>query len=101
MIIDTPGNITKQFKKQLFAIRSNDMYNLLFDLRNYDNMHSINAFGQYLHYTDKEELLGTDTIFEFLKRKKHKNIEIKPIQATIEDCFIELMSKEKNQHSIV
>jgi hypothetical protein len=29
---------------------------------------------------------------DFLKKNKHESIEITPIEATIEDCFMELMN---------
>ncbi len=91
MSIDTPENITNQFNKTLYSIKTENKYQLLQDLKNYKNQNSVNAFGQFIHYTDKLEKLKIDDIKDYLKEKKHTNIEVKIIKANIEDCFIELM----------
>lgn len=90
--INTPENITKQFSKTLFSIKTDDKYQLINDLRNYEYQNSVNAFGQFIHYTDKDDARKIDDIKKYLKDKKHTNIELKIIKANIEDCFIELMS---------
>ena len=96
MSIDTPSNIIEQFDLKIFAIKSEDMYHLIKDLREYPDARSVFLFGQYIHYTDKSvEFVGTK-IQKYLLEKGHKNIEIMLIKANIEDCFMELMSKNEN-----
>ncbi|MCD4794412.1 MAG: ABC transporter ATP-binding protein [Bacteroidales bacterium] len=93
MSIDTPENITNQFEKILFSIKADNKFKLIKDLRDYEYQNSVNAFGQFIHYTDKSENRKIDDIKYYLKEKKHTNIEVKIIQANIEDCFIELMKE--------
>ncbi len=53
--IDTPAQITKAFGKKLFAVRGEDMYKLLLNLRKYPSVDTVFPFGQELHYTDKND----------------------------------------------
>ncbi|MDD5571533.1 MAG: ABC transporter ATP-binding protein [Bacteroidales bacterium] len=91
--IDRPQNITKQFNRTLIAIRSNQMYKLINDLRGLENTYSVYPFGDFLHYTSKENKINANELFEFLKKNEHKDVEIKEIEANVEDCFIELTKK--------
>lgn len=92
MTIDTPKGITDRFKSTLFAVRSDDMYQLIKDLRTLNGVADCYAFGEYAHlkWLDDSES-SNHLVREFLQAKNHQNIEIKPAEATIEDCFIELM----------
>lgn len=92
--IETPNNVTKQFKKELFQIKTDKKYKLLNDLRKYQHTNSVNSFGQYLHYTDNRNDFDKQEVITFLKDNNHKNIEIKNIEPNIEDCFIDLMRAE-------
>ncbi|PRD46514.1 ABC transporter ATP-binding protein [Sphingobacterium haloxyli] len=92
MSIDTPKNIIAQFPNHLFAVRSDNMGNLLKDLRKAKIIKSCNAFGAYHHVTfhdDSPEM--KEKLMRVLEEKKHTNIELKPVTPTIEDCFIYLM----------
>lgn len=89
--INTPENITQQFKKTLFSVKTDNKFNLIKDLRNYKYQNSVNAFGQFVHYTDISENQKSEIIKAYLKEQNHKNIEVKIIKPGIEDCFIELM----------
>ena len=91
--VDKPKSIISKFNKQLLAIKTNQMYKLILDFREYENTDSIYPFGEYLHFTSKQEPINTDEITTFLKSRNHENIEIKEIEANIEDCFIELINK--------
>ena len=91
MKIDTPKNITKEFSKNLYTIKSNSKYKLIQDLRKYEDAYSVNAFGQYVHYADKSESKDPKEIEKYLKNLQHKNIEVNLIEPSIEDCFMELM----------
>lgn len=91
MEIDTPEKITGSFKRRLISIKSDNIYKLLKDLRQYPETYSVFPFGQTVHYTNKAEKINIEKISEYLKSKNHKNLEIKHIKANIEDCFMELM----------
>lgn len=105
MAIDTPEQIVENFPKPLFAAKSDDIYKLLQDLRNDPEIESCFAFGENIHFTlvDNRQLtkdnsmnsgeLTMDNLEKRLKESGHKNLTIKQITPTIEDCFIRLMEK--------
>jgi len=92
MSIDTPGNIIGQFNKHLWAVRSEEMYRLLKDLKNYPNTESCNSFGEYHHLVLKNDEMAEDGVLKYLQEHGHEHIDIKPAQPNIEDCFMQLMN---------
>jgi ABC-2 type transport system ATP-binding protein len=92
MGVAPPAEIAAGFDKPLLAVRSDDMYQLIQDLRRFEAAHSAYPFGEYVHLALKAPL-WPEAIFAFLSAEGHRNIEIRPAQPTIEDAFMELMSK--------
>jgi ABC-2 type transport system ATP-binding protein len=91
--IDTPQGIINSFGEKLYAIRSDKPYQLLQDLRQYENTASCFAFGEYFHLTFKnKEEAERKKLVEYLEGKGHKAIELKETAPTIEDCFIKLLN---------
>ena len=90
MSIDTPGGIIKKFGKELFAVRASNMLHLLNDLKNFEEAKDVYPFGGYHHvvmkHEHKEEMLRN-----YLSKFSDHNLEIKPVQPDIEDCFMALM----------
>ncbi|MCB0564052.1 MAG: ABC transporter ATP-binding protein [Phaeodactylibacter sp.] len=91
--IDEPGGIVSAFDKPLLAVRTNDMYRLIQDLREFESAHSAFPFGEYVHLALRNSI-WPEAIHAYLAGKEHTGIEIKPAQATIEDAFMELMTQE-------
>lgn len=92
MSIETPENIVKQFKGQLWAVRSADMYRLLKDIKNYSNTKSCNSFGEFHHLLLNNNDTSEKDILDYLHEHQHKEIVLKQTQPNIEDCFMQLMS---------
>lgn len=92
--IDTPENIVGQFADILWAAKSDNMHKLLEDLRNDEQVKSSFAFGNSIHVTVENGQLTVDSLKKYLIERGHKNIEIQPIQPTIEDCFMELSNTQ-------
>ena len=91
--IDTPENITNQFPQKLYAIKASKMSKLLHDLREHENIKSCNAFGEYHHITFKTgDDINKTTLINYLSSKGQKDVELKVVTPTIEDCFIKLMN---------
>lgn len=90
--IETPDNIMGAYPDLLYAIKAENMYALLKSIATYDKTISSYAFGEYAHVSFREKINEGD-IRSFLKEKGFSNIEIKSINATIEDCFIHLLRK--------
>jgi ABC-2 type transport system ATP-binding protein len=97
LAINTPEAIEKTYSKQLFAIGSSDIYQLLIDLKEYPSTLSVFPFGQYLHYTDKKDNPDIQIIQRYLKGKGHSNLYFKTIEPGIEDVFMKLMEKETQE----
>jgi ABC-type multidrug transport system ATPase subunit len=90
LALDTPGGVVKSYQRPLFAVRAAEQYRLLNELRGLDGVHSCYAFGEYAHVAAQSEHLSVTKIQQFLQQQQHSGIEVQPIAATIEDCFIEL-----------
>ncbi|GJM33391.1 MAG: hypothetical protein DHS20C18_23920 [Saprospiraceae bacterium] len=89
--IDSPTNIIQQFSKPLYAVKTNLLHQLLGDLRTFPLTDTVFPFGEYLHLTTKQQL-EEDQLTIFLQNKGHQKIQLHPTKATIEDCFMELMT---------
>lgn len=90
--IDTPQNLKKRFDKNLYAVRSENMYKLLTDLRSFHGTESCFAFGDYHHLVLKDDALPQLEIRTHLK--DHNNLEIMKIDAGIEDRFMQLLKSD-------
>jgi len=89
--IDTPQNIINRFDKNLYAVKSKSMFNLLNDLRAYSKTESCFAFGNYHHLVLNEVEPDLDELKSYLQN--HIDLEITLIQPNIEDRFMQLMRK--------
>ena len=94
MSVETPQNIIDNFKYPLAAVQTNNMYELLYDLKQNKDVYSAFRFGESIHITEKKSLINTDEIEAYLKLKGHKQIDIKIIKPCIEDCFMALMEEQ-------
>ncbi len=89
--IDKPKTIIDEFNKKIFNIQAESSYNLIQDLRKYEDTYSAYLFGQYVHYIDKKSSYETIKLKEYLVKAGHTSIEIEQIKPTIEDVFMDLM----------
>ncbi len=87
--INTPQQIIDDFGETLWAVHAQNMYRLLNDLREHPQVTSCFAFGDVHHITIKEGMDIKQLVTELAERG-HKEIEIKAIEATIEDCYMKL-----------
>lgn len=92
--VNTPARIKEVFEQQLWALRAENMYRLKNDLAGYGDTRSVFLFGQDLHITLKQED-RPEKLQAWLEKMGHKQIHIESIQPGVEDCFMELMSKEE------
>ena len=92
--VNTPGRIKEDFQQQLWALRAENMYSVKNDLAGYADTRSVFLFGQDLHITLKQED-RPEKLQAWLEEMGHKKIHIESIIPGVEDCFMELMSKEE------
>lgn len=96
LAIDTPASIRKNFGKSLWAVKAADMYRLLNELKARPFVESCHPFGQYLHVVLKDQA-DHHSLDDFLKTANLENLEVKPIEPNMEDCFMALMQTPPKQ----
>ena len=90
--LDTPAALRAAYPWPLYAVRAARMHPLLLDLRAYPAAHSCYAFGETAHLS----LIRPDTqaaahLTEYLTAKGHRDVQVQPVAATIEDTFMDLL----------
>ena len=83
MEIDTPQAIITHFPHTLYGVKADSNYKLLEQLNKQKNVHSCYISGEYLR------VVFSDDNHEIT----YPNLHIVELPPTIEDCFIELMTK--------
>lgn len=90
--IDTPGKIISQYPEHLYAIKAAEMSRLLRDLRESEYVGSCFSFGEYHHITfNNDSDTNKNELISYLQSRSHRDIDLRPVTPTIEDCFIKLM----------
>lgn len=85
---DTPSNLTAAYPHPLYAARADDMHRMITDLRTAFPVLGCYGFGEYAHVSLSDADWKMTDIYHFLQERGHTEIEVKPIAAGIEDCFI-------------
>ena len=88
--IDSPDAIVKAYEKTIYEVATNQMHNLILDLKEFPSQYSVFAFGEFMHYIDKNDTFETETLRAYLHKKGHQNISIRKATPTIEDVFMDL-----------
>lgn len=105
--IDFPQGIIASYQEQLWAVRSDEMHQLLGDLREYPSTKTAFSFGEKFHVTLSDDNkadsdpaasrtafssdVTTQVLVNYLSHRGHHNVSVAPIEASIEDCFMALM----------
>jgi len=92
--VDSPANIIHAYPEKLYAIRSENIYKLLTDLREYNEILNCYAFGEFVHLSFRsDDENNRQKLLDYVNSKEHKKVELKQITPTIEDCFIRLLKQ--------
>jgi ABC-2 type transport system ATP-binding protein len=92
LTVNTPQQIIRNFKKNLLAVKTENMYKLLNDLKNFEAAVSVYRFGESLHLTTAMETgQAHEKIDRYLSEKGYADISVEPVTPVIEDCFLALM----------
>jgi ABC-2 type transport system ATP-binding protein len=94
MEINSPNQVTQNFKKPLWSMRSTNMYELMIDLRKMDVVETCYPFGQYHHVVFKKDVASEEEAKRIVAVLPEKDIVVRKIIPTIEDCFMELMREK-------
>lgn len=87
---DTPAGICEAFGEPLWAIRNSNMYKLLNDLRDMQEVSSVYPSGEYHHLTLRGSGSPEQVIRE-LRQKDNSEVELIQIDPTVEDVFMKRM----------
>jgi len=97
--VDTPSGITDKFPRRIIQVRSDEMFRLINDLREFEKAESVFAFGQFVHFTGMDDDVETTELDVYLEKLDHKNILIEEITPGIEDVFMSMMEQPVNSRS--
>ena len=89
--IDTPQNIINSYPNELFAVKANQMHQLLLVLKHYPQRNESYAFGEYAHFTFRGKS-DPAHLEAYLKSHGLVEVQVKEAAVTIEDSFINLMT---------
>jgi ABC-2 type transport system ATP-binding protein len=90
--VDTPANISASYPDKLLAVKADKMSPLLKALSKFHKILSSYSFGEYAHVSVKNDEENIEAeLKNYLQKAGIENIEIKPINASVEDCFIKLL----------
>ena len=96
LAVDTPAAVGAQFPRPLFAVRGVPRALLLQALRGFPGVGSAFPFGEAVHFSDaRHDVAAGQVITELtahLSSAGVHDIAVAPIDAGIEDTFMELMS---------
>lgn len=94
MKIARPDQIVEDYRKKLYAVKTNNTYQLIQDLKQFPGTNTAFPFGQSVHFTPIDDSFEINKLFAFLSQRSHQNINVQKIKPSVEDCFMELMVKE-------
>ncbi|MDO9256882.1 MAG: ABC transporter ATP-binding protein [Bacteroidales bacterium] len=94
MSINTPAAIRNNYGQDLWAIKTDDTYRLLGDLRQFKYTRTAFPFGEHIHLSLSDKSVKPAEILAYLETAGHSNVHISKIEPSIEDCFMEMMKKE-------
>lgn len=86
--VSTPGEVVRQYDRRLLAMRTEDMFGLLEDVRRQPGVYSCFTFGDYLHVALRDWDTPVDRLVKELKKAGHAGLEVKMIEPGVEDCFM-------------
>ncbi|MEL6968986.1 MAG: ABC transporter ATP-binding protein [Bacteroidota bacterium] len=89
--LDRPSSIVDGFQEPLYAVRAQEFYRSLQDLRQAHFTKRVEPFGEFLHLSTSG-YFPEEAIAHFLETQGHTAIEVKRTAPTIEDVFLSLTS---------
>lgn len=90
LTVSTPEKIISSFNKPLLAVRSENMYQLLIELKTNNKIKEVYPFGEYYHVIPDNNYTP-EQLHQYLQQCNLQQTDVKPIQPNIEDSFIALM----------
>lgn len=97
MAVDSPRKISEEFRKDLFAIKGANKYQLIKLLKTIYKEATVFSFGAEIHLSFPRGTVTKNDLEQVIMGKGHHDISVNQIQPGIEDTFMELMSQHGEQ----
>ena len=97
LTINNPEEIKKSFNKKLFAVKAENIYQLLKELQSFSETGSVYPFGEYLHFSPIRDDYKKEELDEYILSKGFKDVKSFTEEPNIEDCFMDLMKSNKEE----
>lgn len=93
--VDSPASIVRSFDRRLMSVRSDDMFSLLHDLRQIQDIARCYTFGDTHHIVLREgaECSAEDIYRQLENSFSQRGVEVREVRATLEDCYMNLEEK--------
>lgn len=91
--INTPDGIVKLFPHRLFSVTASKTFDLLNHIRTLSICQGAFIFGQDIHVTTSDSTLTSEYLTKILSDSGFSDVDVKQIEPTVEDCFMQLMGK--------
>lgn len=88
---DSPAGIISSYRDPLLAIKSERMYELLYDVLNFPGTIRAYRYGEFIHAAIREEKDHHAELRKYLEDKGHQKIIVNKTVPTVEDSFMALM----------
>ncbi|HOY38001.1 MAG: ABC transporter ATP-binding protein [Bacteroidales bacterium] len=93
MAIGSTASISSSFGDALFVVTDSDAFRCLESLRQIPEVLSAYAFGKEIHVAAPHGKLSVDEIANHLNSRGFENFNVEQGEASIEDVFLQLMTK--------
>ncbi len=97
MRVDKPASIVAAYPYPIFAVKTDNMFKVVDDLRSYTDAIAAYRFGDSIHLSLKQDAPQMKNVSGFLNNKGYKEVEIEAIKPEIEDCFMLLMEENTKE----
>ncbi len=91
MQVDTPDGIARSYPHPLLAVRSEQMYQLLFDIQGFPDILMAYRSGAFIHAALNSPGTGTESLLAYLEHRGHQQVTARFIPPSVEDSFMALM----------
>lgn len=90
--VDNPEGIVRSYENDLLAVKSANMYQLLFDVLEFPGTIRAYRSGEFIHAAVKKGSRQEESLRSFLAAKGNRQIVVKAIIPSVEDSFMALMN---------
>lgn len=95
--INPPPVIIQNFQGKLYTFKSDDIFSLLNCMKDCPLDCNYYPYGEHCHVAFYEDMeTGMPRFLQFLEEKGQKHDEIRAIDPSVEDCFIEIVQRKNS-----